>query len=354
VTLVLLELALARKNKLDLHHINSVQRFTREVDEMWKDPERQFVLIRSPDLAELADLPPPQADVLATHLTFGISINHEPLGQAVQYAPFLSALEHRMEKALRRVVLIDLRLSKSEANAMRNVARGELDVERVGAFLYILSKQTTPELEPVARERGQKEAVIFASKDSGITNLAAVAGKRIAFGDTDSVLTFWAKVHLARAGIRASNLQSYVHLNGASRGRDEGPSGAKLSQDRDAETQAHKRVLQEVSLGRADVGEAPRRHFEQARYKRHGLVPLLVYPITSDVYVARPGLDPEIGRALRESLISFQGKQDQKFLGPLGRNGSFEGFEPVMDRDFDDLRRAMEKELAEFEGRGTK
>src|SRR6266446_2526065 len=99
-----------------------------------------------------------------------------------------------MEKALHRAVLIDLRLSKSEANSIGEAARGELGVERVGAFLYVLSKQTTP-----VRERGQKEAVIFASKDSGITNLAGIAGKRVAFGGTNSAISFWAKIHLARA-----------------------------------------------------------------------------------------------------------------------------------------------------------
>jgi ABC-type phosphate/phosphonate transport system substrate-binding protein len=354
VALVLLELALARQKKLDLHRANSVQRFSREVEEMWKDKQRQFVLIHSPDLAELADLPPRQADVLTTRLTFGISINHEPLGQAMQYAPFLSALERRMEKALHRAVLIDLRLSKSEANSVRDTARGELDVQRIGAYLYVLSKQASPGLEPIARERGRKDAVVFASKDSGITNLVGLAGKRFAFGETNSVMSFWAKVHLVRAGIRGSNLQSYVHINAANRGRDEDASGSKLSQDRDAEIQSHKRVIQEVLLGRADAGEAPRRHFELSRYKRHGLVPLLVYPVTSDIYVARPGLDPEVARALRECLLSFQGQSDQEYLEPLGHNVLTEGFDPVTDQDFDDLRLAMQNELVEFEGGARK
>ena len=98
VALVLLELALARQEKLDLLRANSVQRFTGDVEEMWKEPARQFVLIRSSDLAELADLTPRPPDPLTTRLTFGISINSEPVGQARQYAPFLNALQDRMEK----------------------------------------------------------------------------------------------------------------------------------------------------------------------------------------------------------------------------------------------------------------
>jgi len=351
VALVLLELALARKNRLDLHRINSVQRFSREIEEMWKNSAQPFVLIRSPDLAELADLPPRPADVLTTHLTLGISINHEPLGQAKQFAPFLSELEGRLEKILHRPVLLDLRLYKSEADSTRDVAQGGLALQRTGAYRYVLAKELNPGLEPIVRERGTKEAVIFASKDSGITNLAGIAGKRVAFGDTNSMISFWAKVYLARAGIRAANLGSYVHLSGTSRGRDADPSGGILSQDRDADIQGHKRVIQEVLADEADMGEAPRRNFELNRYKRHGLVPLLVYSYTSDLYVARPGLEPDMVRALRESLASFQSRPAKKLVALLGHNVRVEGFEAVSDHDFDDLRLARTNEVAEFEGR---
>jgi ABC-type phosphate/phosphonate transport system substrate-binding protein len=349
VALLLLELTLARQKKLDLHRANSVQRFSREVEEMWKDNGRQFVPIRSSDLAELADLPPRQADVLTTRLTLGLSINHEPLGQAMQYAPFLSALEQRMERVLRRPVLIDLRLYKSQVNSVRDAARGELDVQRMGALFYVLSQRSYPGLEPVVLERSQTEAVIFARKDSGITNLAAVSGKRVAFGQTNSTISFWAKVHLAQAGIRASQLQSIVHLNGTNPGRAEDPSRPIGSEDRDSEIQAHKRVIEEVFRGRADVGEAPRRQFELARYKRQGLVPLHLYRFSSEVYVARPGLDPDVVRALREAFVSYHGPADEKLLAQLRRNVLLEGFERASDRDFDDIRRAQGNEVAEFE-----
>ncbi len=348
VALVLLQQSLARQKKLDLHRANSVQRFSREVEEMWKDRARQFVLIHSSDLAELADLPPRQADALTTRLTLGISINSEPIGQAMQFAPFLAALEQRMEKALQCPVLIDLRLAKSEANSVRDASEGGLDVQRMGAFLYVLSKQTTPGLEPVVRERSRREAVIFASNNSGVTSLVQVAGQRVALGQTNSTISFWARVHLLRAGVRASDLRSLTHLSSVPQARDEDPSRPKGSEDRDSEIRAHKRVIEEVSQGRADVGAAPRRNFEINRYRRGGLVELCSYPVTSDVYVARPDLDPEVVRALRESLVSFQNEEEAKLLLQLNDNVVIKGFEPVTDDSFNDLRSAMANEVAEF------
>ena len=64
------------------------------------------------------------------------------------------------------------------------------------------------------RERTQKDAVIFAAKESGITNLAQVAGHRVAFGAANSTISFWAKVHLAQAGVHGTNLQSSSKYSG--------------------------------------------------------------------------------------------------------------------------------------------
>ena len=199
------------------------------------------------------------------------------------------------------------------------------------------------------RERSQKEAVIFASGASGITNIAHVADKRVAFGQTNSTISFLAKVHFARAEIRAINLQSYMHLSGIKPDRDQDPSQPKGSADRDSETQAHKRVIEAVGLGRADVGVAPRRHFELNRYRRGGLVELHAYSVTSDVYVVRPGLDPDVARALQKSLVSFQSREEKRFLAQLTQNNAIEGFEAITDADFNDLRSAMNNEVSEFE-----
>jgi len=347
VTLVLLQHTRAEQKRRDLIHAGILQRFSREVEDMWRDNTRQFVLLSSPDLAVMANLTPRRAHPATTRLTFGLNISHEPLGQALQYAPFLNALEGWLEKTLRYPLLIDLRLYKSGTNSIHDSIRGTLDVQRLGALSYVLAKQSTPGLEPVVRERSQKEAVIFARKDAGISTLAEVAGKRVAFGQTNSSITFGAKVQLARAGIHSTDLKTYVHLSGVNtHPDDERPDG---SQDRDSETQAHKRVIQEVLLGRADVGEGPRRNFEMWRYRRGGLVPLHAYQVTPDVYVARPGFDPDIAAALRKVLVPLQSRKEKALLAKLNHNVVIEGFESVEDNDFDDIRSALSHEVAEFE-----
>ncbi len=353
VALVLLHFMQGRATEDERRRAGTQDRFIRSVEEMWKDEETKWVPISSTDLAELANLPPRAADPLTTRVTFGLSINQEPLGQARQYAPFLRSLEHRLEKTLKRPVLIDLRLYKSETNSLRDAARGQLDVQRMGSLPYVLAKQTIPGLEPIVRERTQKDAVIFASRDASISNLAQVAGHRVTFGQTNSTISFWAKVHLERAGIHGTSLQSYAHLSGVKPSRKEDPARPKGGEDRDSDTQALKQVIQEVFLGRAEVGVAPRRHFELNRYRHRGLVPLLVYRVPSDVYVARPGLDPEVVDALRKSLVALQSQEEKKVLEQLGHNIVIQGFDPARDDDFNDIRAALSQEVAAFE-RGAK
>ena len=349
LTLALLLQARARQEDLGRHQAHHVHRLVREVEEMWKDYGKPSVLIESSTLAELAYLPPRQPDPFAERLTVGLSINHEPIGQATQYSRFLSALERRMEKVMHRPVFIDLRLYKSEADAVRDAARDKLDVQRMSALTYVFSKQQAPGLAPVVRERSRKEAVIFASKASGITNLLQVTGQRVAFGQTNSTISFWAKVFLRRAGIRADHLRSFEHLSGTKPDREPNPAWPKGSEDRDSETQAHKRSIEAVSFGRADVGVAPRRQFENKRHRRGGLIELCAYPVTPDTYVSRPGLDTSLLLALRQGLLSFQSKEDKKLLAQLTQYVPIEGFDSITDDDFNDIRSAMHKEIAEFE-----
>ena len=65
--------------------------------------------------------------------------------------------------------------------------------------------------------------------------------------------------------------------------------------------------------------------------------------------VARPGLDPDLVRALRESLASFQTPPDKKLLAQLNNNVVIGGFDPVGDDDFQDIRSGLSNEVAEFE-----
>jgi tRNA A-37 threonylcarbamoyl transferase component Bud32 len=348
VALILLEQALARQRKLDLHRANNMQRLSHDVEAMWNDPGQGSVLIRSSTLADVADLPPREPDALAARLTFGKTVNHEPLGQAMQYAPFLSRLERETESILRRPVLIDLRFYKTEGIALRDLFRDKLSFQRMEPVLYVLSNATTRGMVPIVWERSRKEAVIFASNESGITNLAQAFGKRLVSGQANSTITFWAKVHLRRAGLRAADFQSCRYIDGENNEAD--LSNERREADRDPNVQANKRAIHEVAWGKADLGVAPRRQFELTRYRKRGLRELFSFPVPSDLYVAGPEFDPDLLQALRQSLLTFQSAGGKALLAGLSENTVIEGFAPVSDGDFEEIRAALKNEISQFEG----
>jgi hypothetical protein len=348
LAMVLLKQAWDHQRNLDLHRANNLQRMSHEVEAMWNDPEKRSLPIASSTLADVADLPPRPPDALAIRLTFGKTINHEPLIQAVHYAPFLHLWERRAESILHRPVVIDLRFYKTEGVALREVLRDKFTILRMEPVLFVLSNTPAQRMVPLARERSRKEAVIFASNESGITNLSQAVGKRLVFGQANSTITFWARFHLRRAGLCAADFQSLRYIDGGDNATDF--AGEKPESDQYANIQANKLAIQEVALGEAELGVAPRRQFELGRYRKRGLRELHSFFVPSDLYVAGPEFDSNLLRALQESLLSFQSAKDKELLARLSESIVIEGFEPVSERDFDDIRAAAKKEIAEFDG----
>lgn len=346
ISLALLRQALERQRNLDLRHANSLQLVSGGIEEMWKDPEKSSIKIASATLADMADFPPHLSDPLSVRLTLGNVINHEPFGQALQYAPFLHELEARLEKALNAPVLVDLSLYKFERDALYDLSRGKVQIQRMSSVAYVLAQRRTPGLQPLVQERTRREGVIFARKDLGITNLAQLQGMRLALGQATSDYTFWGKVHLARAGILSATLRSCTYMRGE---REETTRRSKKMSDRDPNLQAYKQVIFEVVNGGADVGVAPRRQFELSKFKKGGLVELHSFPVSGELYVGSPDLSPELAKALQESFTSFTSVSDKTTLARLGENSSPEGFVVIKDESFAEIRTALDKELAAFD-----
>lgn len=353
VALVLLKETRARRNELDLLRAGNMDSVTRGAEALWREPQQSYVVVYATTLAELAALPPRPDLRRARAVSLGMSINSEPIGQAAQYAPFLRELEQRFENLTHVAISIDLRLYKSEAEAVRDAATGRVDLHRISSLQYALSEGWAPGRQPIASERCRKEGVIFASRRSGITNFAMAAGSRLALGQTNSTLSFWGRARLRSEGLRARDFRSVAHFSGTRRDRETDPSHPKGSAERDSESQAHRRVIEAVSLGQADVGVASRLQFELNRYRRGGLVELGSFGYTPDVYVARQGFEKAWVVALREALQSFEGPEDRKLLGALTQNLPIEGFDPISDADLEPLRKALRREVAEFEDRAT-
>src|SRR5204863_4880681 len=58
-----------------------------------------------------------------------------------------------------------------------------------------------------------QSAIIFTRPETGIRSLSHLRGRSFLFGTADATLTFWTKVCLVEAGIRAEDLSIYRYLD---------------------------------------------------------------------------------------------------------------------------------------------
>jgi ABC-type phosphate/phosphonate transport system substrate-binding protein len=307
-------------------------------------------------LANVSQRRPPSGSALT--LRFAVSIDEAPVSQAIECAPFLRHLETEMEKLLHRQVFVDLWLYKTRHWVSPGVGRAEVDIQKLSALTYLRLKQAGTNLIPIVQQdQDHREGVIFARADSAITTLNDIRGHSMAFAHTNSVVSSFAKVILARAGIctndlaahqnfESSEYREYKHPRTGEYSRPDGPS--------EADDYAHKEVLEQVLARSFDVGVAPDRRFERQKHRGRGLVELARFEVPGDVFVARADFDVNIVSAFQKAVASLDGKRNKnhrKLLSSL--SGSLNGLVPIDDRSFDNVRGAFQDELARFECRGT-
>jgi ABC-type phosphate/phosphonate transport system substrate-binding protein len=341
-TIVLLHLANEQRYGLDLIRGQHEMEFARQIDDLWMNTNQEGVLIPSYELKALGDLKPRPPGQGELRLTFSVKILAYPLGQAKNYAPFLARLEEKMKRILKRPVTFDIYFFRMSEGPARPLVSGSADFERMGALAYIRTKHESPGIQLLVREKNDREAVIFARKELGITSLAGVKGYRVAFAHTNSTISFIAKVQLAKANVSASSLKFYTNLlyrDPLSAGPvKDNPSGVALQgRDFNGEGIAHKEVTQQVLANHFDVGEVQRNYFELFKYKGKGLVELNAYKVPSNVHVARTGLAPSIAEAYKTALLEMQSKEEQRILEGL-QTSRIESFLTASDADYDDLR----------------
>ncbi|MBI3869556.1 MAG: protein kinase [Verrucomicrobia bacterium] len=351
LALTLLHLTNQQRRRLDLMRAEHLQKVTLGVEELWLDPTKTYAPILSSDLKALANLVPRDPGAHVERLTFAVRINQAPVAQAIVYAPLLHHIEGKMEAILHRPVVFDLRLYKMSMGPSQPVVRNETDFQRMGSLAYIRAKEAAPGIQAVLRELLDREAVIFARKPLGISTLSQVKGHRVAFAHTNSTLSFLAKVHLARAGVTASQLSLYTNLAYVDPmyiGSAKDNPSSRPEGEMDAEGLAHKAVVRAVLRGDYDVGEIQARYFENYRYKRGELLELASFQVPSDVHVASAGLSPIIVKAFQEAMTSLKSSQEKKMLARL-QTSVIQGFQIATDRDYDEMRSMIRNEWLQFE-----
>jgi serine/threonine protein kinase/ABC-type phosphate/phosphonate transport system substrate-binding protein len=344
----LLNLAAKKQARLDLIRSNNLHEFNMETEELWRDANKTYVHIRSARLAEMAGsrLRAPTAHTVT--LTLATVINQDPYGQAQLHAPVLAIIEERMEEFLGYPVLIDLRLYKHNRDGTQSpVALGEVAFQRLGPIRYMQARENLSGLQLVVREVPDKEGVIFARKQLGISHLSQVAGYRVAFADTNSTISFVTKAQLARAGVTPRDLSLIGHLDVSATRLVTAQASASRAEEADPDVYSHKEVLRRVLANDYDIGESSRHHFELHRRRGQGLVELCSFRVPPDVIVARTGLDPRLVDALRQSLCSLRSKKHRTLLGRL-RQG-LEAYQPAADAEFHQLRSMLTNEVQRFE-----
>jgi serine/threonine protein kinase/ABC-type phosphate/phosphonate transport system substrate-binding protein len=327
-----------------------LQRLTKQrYYEMWSDPTIHSLLFTSMELAMHGNYEDGLADNSnAIHLTLGMENSKDPLRSATNIAPFLKQVEKRMEKELQKPVLLSLRLQKHRPDVGALSIEGKFDFQRLGPLAYINAKGAEPSLKVLVEDKTSKDGVIFANTQSGITSLAGIAGHRVAFAHSNSIVSFVAKVVLAQAGIAATNLQCFAHLDPPRvlLPDDSGP-GADSNLDLEEDNFAHMVVIESVISNLFHVGEARVHHFKKNKHR--GLVKLDQFDVPPRVYMANTNVAPEVAEAFANALCSLDSediKLAAKFFGD-----SFKGFQRIVDTDLDPIRAALTNEVRIFEQR---
>jgi ABC-type phosphate/phosphonate transport system substrate-binding protein/tRNA A-37 threonylcarbamoyl transferase component Bud32 len=193
----------------------------RQLQEIWASPSA-FFAVKSETLLAMAGKEPARLQPGEKRFSIAFVAAGNPLDRVLGAAPLLEHVEQTIAATTHIRTRIDLRLYKTEARAVTDLIRGEVDFMQMNAREYLRAKRQAPGIrplvsfmpwpEPVAR-RGDG-AVIFTRADTGIQAVSDLRGRSFLFGSADSTLTFWAKAHLVEAGIRAHDLSKYRYVDG--------------------------------------------------------------------------------------------------------------------------------------------
>ena len=223
--------------------------------------------------------------------------------------PLKEYLERQLGKKIELIVTTDY---SSMIEAMRF---GRLDLAYFGPMSYVLAK-TKSDIEPFAAlvtdGKPTYRSVIIANANSGISRIADIKGKKVAYGDKASTSShLMPKTELADKGVKVGDYSE--HFVGT-----------------------HDAVAVNVANGNADAGGLSekiwlyvqdRKLIDTSKVKVIGHTPYYPqYP-----WAMRSNLKPELKEKIRNSFVNMK---DPVVL----KNFKAEGFAAVTDRDYDVIR----------------
>ena len=251
-------------------------------------------------------------------LKFGVCPSDRATIMYRKFSPILESITAPLENQLKQKVDIHLTIFEDYASGIDALANGDVDFVRFGPSSYILAERKNPNIKLLAMElrKGLKtfSGVIIAKKDSGITSIAELKGKKFAFGDEHSTIgRYLAQSILVDHGLNEKNLASFDFLK------------------------RHDLVAKAVITGTHDVGALKASTYKKLCDQEEFIVIKSFVNVTKP-WVARGGLPKRIRSAITASLIQLA---NSEIIGELGCSG----FTEASPKDYEIVRQGMKNAL---------
>ena len=282
------------------------------LETLWSNGERHSMLVGSDEIAAIANRPisMPSSRSTPTRYVLGLLAEDSPTSRAQRYADLLSYLEQQLETRVGRSVKIDVRFYKYLGDCRADLCAGKLDFVRCGALPFLRSREQVPGLQPIAVPVAEpKLAVLFTRAGSDIRSVNDLKGRRVAFGETNSTVSFRAQIELALRGIDAAQLGGYDFLDSSLEfGEEVREVGFEEAIRRIGYLHSHAQVIEGVLSGRYDAGVAAFRAFQINHSRGLAAIGDSEFISSRSIWVARAGLDTAVVTGLREALVSLRGE----------------------------------------------
>jgi phosphonate transport system substrate-binding protein len=227
------------------------------------------------------------------------------------YKPLASYLSHKTGRT------ITVRITRDYSTHIQLIGEDKLDIAYMGPASYVDLVMRYGKKPLLARQaiHGNPtfQGKIVVHRDSTISSLVELVGKRFAFGDSASTMSHLVPRYMLRqAGVTVDRLTKHQFLG------------------------SHDNVALAVLAGDYDAGAVKEAVYK--KYQARGLKVLATTPALSEhLFVTRSKLPAEVRRTLREALYIL--KDDPQ--GPAimaGIKPGMTAWVPVTDTDYDNLR----------------
>lgn len=250
----------------------------------------------------------------ADSLVFGIHPYKSPTELIKSFKPLSDYLSEKLGRS------IQIRISKDYKSHIEAMGKNEYDFAYIGPASYIaLTNEHGMKPLIACQEVNGKptfQGKIIVRKDSDLTSLGELKGKRFAFGDVDSTMSHLVpRYMLWKADVEIKDMASHAFLG------------------------SHDNVALAVLAGDYDAGAVKEEVFY--KYESRGLKVLATTPaLTEHNFVASSKLDVKILEKLRNAFYALSSSPDGKSIMDSIKPG-ITAMVPVNDKDYENLREIL-------------